>query len=415
LINVRTSSTPSLRERRQSFFARDVTTTISTPRSSFQVDYTEEENSVFALKNLKQVCEMNSASLIRIGLDSLMDKLALIQSSNATDDYSVWAVELVTLVLTWLPIQHRYLLVLACIENLEPPRKIQDKSISTPKQEFVLTIVEGLLTTGESLIGLNIMDVLNILIEKVATQLAVRPDTTTDIVQKLVNSIVALAGHEYYTDQIRDMCSAIMDWSRPLFVALNPTSGKETPATEEDDESRDVKTAAIWSLRVLKGVLSKRGGSVGLEEVWKGTQGGLAGQEGDVRMEYVSALVTHLRSENQGEEEQDVRSLARFLTMIHVPMFIALKRGDATPSDYWSIWVLLLVLLKRFEAKEVTKVLPMLWKLLELSAQKATRERRACIEGIFLGFLAVVSESFEIHTLKTSLSDVTSFSIFYSC
>lgn len=397
---------PSPRERRQSFFAREPSTTVATPRSSIQVDYTEEENSIFALKNLKQVCEMNSASLIKIGLDSLMDKLASIQSSNATDDYSAWAVELVTLVLSWLPIQHRYLMVSASIENLEPPRKLQDKSISTPKQELVLTIVEGILTMGESLIGLNIIDVLNTLIEKVAIQVAVRPDTTTDIVQKLVNSIVGLAGHEYYTDQIRDMCSAIVDWSRPLFERLDPASGKETPITEEFDESRDVKTAAIWSLRVLKGVLTKGGGSVGLEEVWKGTQGGLAGQETDVRMEYVSTLVTHLRSENENEEDQDAQSFARFLTMIHVPMFIALKRGDATPADYWSIWVLLLALLKKFEAKEVIKVLPMMWKLLELSAQKGTRERRACVEGIFLGFLTVVSEFFEIHTLKTCLSEV---------
>src|SRR5277367_3915197 len=107
---------PSPRERRQSFFVREAAVTQSgTPRSSMQVDYTEEENSVFALKNLKQVCEMNNASLIRIGLDYLMDKLASLTSSNATDDYPAWTVEIVTLVLTWLPIQHRYLCVSASL------------------------------------------------------------------------------------------------------------------------------------------------------------------------------------------------------------------------------------------------------------------------------------------------------------
>src|SRR5271154_3616110 len=108
------------RERRQSFFARETTVTQSgTPRSSLQIDYTEEENSILALKNLKQVCEMNSASLIRIGLDSLMDEFASISSSNATEDYPSWAIELVTIVLTWLPIQHRYLTVSASLEDLD--------------------------------------------------------------------------------------------------------------------------------------------------------------------------------------------------------------------------------------------------------------------------------------------------------
>ena len=253
------------------------------------------------------------------------------------------------------------------------------------------------------------------LIEKIAIQLAVRPNTTVDVVQKLVNCIVGLAGHVYYTDQIRDMCSAITEWSKPLFIALNPTSGKDSPTTEGEEDSLDVKTAAIWSLRVLKGVLAKGGGSVGLEEVWRGTESALAGQDGEVRMEYVDSLVTHLRSEDTGEEEQDAQSLARFLTMIHVPIFNALKRGDANASDYWAIWVLLLALLKKFEVKEVIKVLPMMWGLLDIAAQQSTRERRACIEGIFLGFLSIISDSFKITSLKTAVSKVGSPLNFINC
>jgi hypothetical protein len=372
-----------------------------------QVDYTEEENSVFALKNLKQVCEMNNASLIRIGLDSLMDQLASLPSSNSTDDYPSWSVELVTLVLTWLPIQHRYLTVSAILDDLDlRHHKLGDKSISTPKQELILSIAEGILTTGESLIGLNVMDVLNTLIEKIAIQLAVRPNTKVDVVQKLVNCIVGLAGHVYYTDQIRDMCSAITEWSKPLFTSLDPTSGKDSPTTEGEEDSLDVKAAAIWSLRVLKGVLAKGGGSVGLEEVWRGTEGALAGQDKEVRMEYVDSLVTHLRSEDTGEEEQDPQSLARFLIMIHVPIFNALKRGDSNASDYWAIWVLLLALLKKFEVKEALKGLPMMWRLLDIAVHQSTGEHRACIEGIFLGFLSIISDAFKMTSLKTAVSKV---------
>ena len=401
----------SPRERRQSFFSREPTgatqTQSGTPRSSMQVDFTEEANCVLALKNLKQVFEMNNGSLIRISLDCLINKLASMDSCNSTDDYPGWTVGLVTFVLKWLPIQHRYLIVVASLEDLEWGGR---RAISTPKQELLVTILEGVLTTGESLIGLNVMDVLNQLIEQIAIQLTVRPVTSTDVVQKLTDCIVGLSTHVYYADQIRDMCSGLMEWSRPLFAALNRVSGKDSPTTIGDDESLDVKTAAIWSLRVLKGILNRGGGSVGLEEVWTGTEGGLAGREGDVRMEYVDALTTHIRCETEEEdgkprkENVNSKSLARFLSMIHVPMFHALKKDDSTATDYWAIWVLSLVLLERFEVKEVVKALPMKFRLLEIAQSKATHDQRAAIEGCFLGFLFVVSESFKIPSLKASVA-----------
>ena len=338
-----------------------------------------------------------------------MDKLASLTSSNATDDYPAWTVELVTLVLTWLPIQHRYLCVSASLEDLDAGNKrYQDKAISTPKQQLILTILEGILTTGESLIGLNVMDVLNLLIDKIAIQISLRPTTKIDVIQKLVNCIVGLSGHVYYTDQIRDMCSSIMEWSRPLLHSLNPISGKDSPATEGEEDVQDVKSAALWSLRILKGVLSKGGGSVGLEEVWRGTEGGLAGREGEVRIAYVDALTTHIRSEELGEEEVDGAALGRFLTMIHVPVYEALKATEASATDYWAVWVLLLVLLKRFEVKEVIKVLPMKWRLLDVAMGKCSREQTACIEAIFLGFLAIVSASFKIPELQGIVSKVFS-------
>ena len=334
-----------------------------------------------------------------------MDKLASLTSSNATDDYPAWAVELVTLVLQWLPIQHRYLCVSASLEDLDSgSKRYQDKAISTPKQELILTILEGILTTGESLIGLNVMDVLNLLIDKIAIQISLHPTTKIDVIQKLVNCVVGLAGHVYYTDQIRDMCSSIMEWSRPLLRSLNPVSGKDSPATEGDEDVQDVKLAAIWSLRTLKGVLAKRGGSVGLDEVWLGTEGGLAGREGEVRIAYVDALTTHIRSEEKGQDDADVPALGRFLTFIQVPVYTALKAMDASATDYWAVWVLLVVLFKRFEVKEVIKLLPMKWRLLDVCKETCTPERRACVEAIFLGFLAILLHSFKVSDLQTIVS-----------
>jgi hypothetical protein len=54
---------------------------------------------------------------------------------------------------------------------------------------------------------------------------------------------------------------------------------------------------------VLKGVLGKGGANVGLEEVWVGTEGILAGKEGEIRIAYVDALIAHIQMEGTGEEE----------------------------------------------------------------------------------------------------------------
>jgi hypothetical protein len=264
-----------------------------------QVEYTEEENSVLVLKNLKCLCDMNSPGLMRIGLGSFMDTLASIKSSNTTDDYPAWAVELTTLMTAWIPIQYRYLTVLTCLEDLEACPPSRHIAISTPEQELTLTILEGILMTEESLIGLNVIDVLNTLITQI--QLTVHPTNETDIVQKLVNCVIGLAGHIYYTDQIRDMCAEIMQWSSPLFSAP-PIS----PANQGDSDALDVKTAAVWSLRILKGVLAKGGGRVSLKEVWVDTEYGLATQDGEVRIAYIDALVTHIHCEDTGEEPEKV-------------------------------------------------------------------------------------------------------------
>jgi hypothetical protein len=399
-------------ERRQSFFVpreHSVVQSTGTPRSSAQIDYTEEENSLIALRNTKQVCEMNNPGLVRTGLDIFMDNLASMPkaASRTEDEYIAWAVQFVRLALTWLPIQHRYLAVLSSLEDLDSKQSL-DKSISSPKQELVLCILEGILTTRDSLIGLNVMDVLNSLIEKVAIQVKMRPNTTKcDVIQKLVNCIVGLAGHVYYSDQIRDMSTALMEWSRPFYAMLAPTLGKDSPATEGEEDRLEIKIAAIWSLRAIRGVLAQQGGSVGLEEIWTDTEGCLVGSEGDLRMEYLDALTTHLRAEeSEGDSAPDVGSAVRFLSRIHVALFKASKREDIGPSDYWAIWVLLVGLLEKFGAKEVVKCLPMMWKLLDVVALGESWERRAYVEGMFLGFLSFVADQFKLLDLKNSITTV---------
>jgi hypothetical protein len=59
--------------------------------------------------------------------------------------------------------------------------------------------------------------------------------------------------------------------------------------------------------------------------------------------------------------------------------------------------------------KEVVKALPMLFRLLDVVAERASSERRASVEGIFLGFLAAVADAFDIPLLKASVSMVLRF------
>jgi hypothetical protein len=66
----------------------------------------------------------------------------------------------------------------------------------------------------------------------------------------------------------------------------------------------------------------------------------------------------------------------------------------------------LLSLLRKFEAKEVIKALPMLWRALEILTERLAAERQACVEGIFWGFLNIVSTMFNIPDLQNTLSKV---------
>jgi hypothetical protein len=66
-------------------------------------------------------------------------------------------------------------------------------------------------------------------------------------------------------------------------------------------------------------------------------------------------------------------------------------------------------LLKRFGVKEVVKALPMMFRLVDVVAERASTERRACVEGIFLTFLAAVADAFDIPVLKASVSKVLKF------
>jgi hypothetical protein len=94
------------------------------------------------------------------------------------------------------------------------------------------------------------------------------------------------------------------------------------------------------------------------------------------------------------------------LNWIHVAIFTNLKSGDAVASDYWAVWVLLLTLLRKFEVREVVKALPMMWRLLDVVAEKLPREQRVTVEGIFFKFLTVVADTFKIPVLKAALSRV---------
>jgi EFR3 protein len=387
----------SARERRESFFARPALPAHSgTPRSSMHVEYTEEENSIFALKNLKQICELNNAALLRIGLDTLMDKLSCLDATNSTDSYPVWAVKLVSLVLTWLPIQHRYQALLASLEDLDLSVR-QTTIIRTPKQDLILTIIEGILTTERSLIGLNVIDVLNSLISKLASQITY-PSSPSQPTQKLIHSIIGLSRHIYYSDQIRDMCAAITEWSRPLCQSFGPREGKSSPV--EDGDAETVTFAATVSLSILRAVLAQGGNTVSLDVVWNATEGCLARGETSVRVAYVDAVTTHLRC-GDSESEEDSQSGIRFLATIHVAIFDALKKQDLVPTDYAALWKLLWSLVKRFEGREVVNGLPMLWRLMEIVPQDAEVERRNCVEGIYLAFVSLVADLFNVTTLNS--------------
>jgi len=337
----------------------------------------EEEVAMQALTSLKQIFIANNRLQLRLATTALL-KYVLNQVKEdrprsgirpRSGSAGTWTTTLTEMITRWAPVQDRFVILVTAMESLVRT-PIAEETLD--KQLVLVGMVGWQLRSDINLIGLSVMDVLLGLIQHILLVLQLggkgsnvlphhqqtdaidlfeetkdlieQPSSTESILkqgrqmeaslpsssrQELLNRLQRcigdLATHIYYSDQISDMITAILQRLKPspMSGVTSDAAAVEHPLAAARAISTSVKlqenpntdaffsfgTARVTALKAVKEVLvtANMSGSmsgavasgrnrVGVQ-VWEGTQWLVRDDDRRVRRAYTDALLTWLRLE----------------------------------------------------------------------------------------------------------------------
>lgn len=233
----------------------------------------EEEVGVVALQALRNLYMGVNGGQLRLATSAVLKFVWANVGQQHLDEKSQqnggWATTLMSMICGWVPVQDRYAILVAAMENLVRSPIVED---DLDRQLILATIVQYLLNSPINFIGLSVMDVLVGLISHTLLLLQLggagtsilphhqqttpvtsernlqgsrtpaNPDglvmeivnkpseSRLQLVNTLQNCMASLATHVYYTDQISDMVAAILKRLKP-----SPASGVSSAAEAIED------------------------------------------------------------------------------------------------------------------------------------------------------------------------------------
>lgn len=249
----------------------------------------EEEVEIIALQALRHIFSAINRAQLRLATSTVLNFVTSRSHPNATNATTIdearwphsasWATTLFTMICVWAPVQDRYVVLVTAVESLG---QSSPEEADLEKQLALVEIVHSLLSSGVSLIGLSVMDVMIRLIQQILTLLQLttpatnlgrdihlpvetsgpnepfpkekRPQAANSIPTKVVSnpsstrqrilarlqkSISSLATHVYYSEQISDMLRAIL-----LRLKPPPRSGVATVAAAIEDPEKAADAVA---------------------------------------------------------------------------------------------------------------------------------------------------------------------------
>ncbi|PKY08445.1 hypothetical protein P168DRAFT_314539 [Aspergillus campestris IBT 28561] len=264
----------------------------------------------------------------KVVLDFILRRGQASKQSLSLDAKDSWDTALIELVAKWCPVQVRFIILAAAMEFLldtKPSDKPLDAGFT------VVFMIDWLLKSPVSMIGLSVIDILLGLLRYVSSLPALEADAAKELEQRdrqalsarkselhalLQRCIGDLATHIYYGEQVSDMIRAIL-------TRINPSSGDEsatasvpiqtdsvglspTPVVGGETDHMalqgDAKSTALKSIKsVLLVASSKRPESAVVEtrqpvgiHTWQGTQWLLRDPEREVRFAYADAFLAWL-------------------------------------------------------------------------------------------------------------------------
>ncbi|KAL8820547.1 MAG: hypothetical protein Q9223_001258 [Gallowayella weberi] len=332
----------------------------------------EEGVGLQAQRSLKQIFITNNRAQIRIATASIIRFICSeptqgpeSPANRRSNQQRKWATALVEMVTGWTPVQDRFIILVTIVETLVRSPIVEE---NLTKQLLLTTLVDSLLKSNINLIGLSVMDVLLGLVQHILLLLQLggkgsnvlphhqqtdaidlfqetndlmSPPSSDDqgtlqevsspssnrqeLLHHLQKCIGDLAHHNYYSDQVADIITAILLRLKPssnsnvstMAAAVedpqaaaqaiaNSVQLQENPQT---DDFFSFGTARVTALKAIKEVLivansrdsANGGAAMGRKRVnvlvWEGTQWLLRDEDRRVRRAYVDALLTWLHLE----------------------------------------------------------------------------------------------------------------------
>ncbi|CAK4034921.1 Hypothetical predicted protein [Lecanosticta acicola] len=325
----------------------------------------EEEVGLLALDCIKTVFSSQNRAQARGGAEAFMRYVAEKEqryiATNKPVTIEPWAAELFRLIISWTPVQDRFIFIVTAVEFLVrfPMESSQSFRVAAVYAKSILDVLRSDL----NLIGLSVIDILLGLIHMTVRTIAIARAKTTDapinrittaasktgaaeeLIPYFKACIANLARHVYYSDQVTDLISFILLRVKPdaETTATEPSSERERPATMTAATNPKVSASDVASaagrphtqgtptsstgtfatedgrqiaLEIIKDIIDiakstqqYSTGSVVITRnrvplgVWEGSQWLLRDPSHDVRRAYKTALLEWVRFESDEGDE----------------------------------------------------------------------------------------------------------------
>ncbi|GAO48286.1 hypothetical protein SAICODRAFT_9453 [Saitoella complicata NRRL Y-17804] len=337
-------------------------------RRSMTLEDPNEPTATLALQALHTIFDRASAPQVRLATDALL-QTPTYGLLYQTDRNGQGTEELLDMCARWTPVEIRFLILSELLEILVQKREMAHK-------ERVVKLMAALLGSEVNLVGLAVLDVLTTLLEEIIAHVRSHPQDTKGkdpVLAGYVSCIGGLARHIYYSEQIVDMCGAILLRLQPTIpeiVVDSPlATGSDIPEAHLEQSNIQLpglQTMKYVGLKCLKEILvaankAKIGVAVERRRVglgaWKRSLGLIGDEKGEVRVGYVDALWTWLEVEYSPSHSSTgivvgpgaAAGVAEFVGAVHSAAYALLTRElGVDERDVAAVYALMTKLLERF-------------------------------------------------------------------
>ncbi|CAN6607772.1 hypothetical protein TRVA0_003S03510 [Trichomonascus vanleenenianus] len=343
------------------------------------------------------------------------------------DHDSNWCTTLIIAATRWTPVQLRFAILQTLVDCF-----VGLNASDVSSQLDMCRLITSLLNSSVNMAGLAVMDVLRAL---VSHQHRIIQDASegrivglNQVVDEIKNCIIAITTHIYYADQISDMVTELLSRchtstngfsSRAIsYVNLAHASDGSPNGRRYPDANvqGDILKSDLENVKeVIDATYTRQSGLEPTKvpfSAWEGTQGLLNHENPDVRLAYVSALVSYLKR-SISENDRNLKIHKTFnvtrSTFGRLVLKAYLKAADpmCTTGDYILLAHLFTEIVQNMGINGIVRILPFSLMLQDLgtsiehdSSQEYSTEQGTAVSSLFILILSALANQLDSPELQ---------------